>query len=383
MQQAINLAKNNYFDLERLIANQHEIISSFPLPNPRVGCILVKNGAIIGCGFHHEYGQPHAEVMALKDAEKNYKTNLIVGCTAYVTLEPCSHFGKTPPCVGALIAHRVAKVVIAVLDANPQISSCMQLKKAKIDVKLNVLAEQAVLINQEFFKAMIRKIPWVSLKIASDLQENIAIKHQGKSQKTQITNAQTKKLVHKLRGINQAVLTGINTVLIDDPKFNSRLCEVRQQPILIVLDTNLRITEGLNIFTHQEKILIFCANTNSAQAKARVQNMSEKLEIIEVEMNAGKLNLEQILHTLWERKIYKIMIEAGCEINTNFMELNLIDEVFWFQTNKTLAELDTIKIIKDKNFDAALQTSAFGLEKSYPLVDNGELDTLKYFKKLN
>lgn len=207
-------------------------------PNPNVGCVLVKDNQLIGEGYHKKAGTPHAEVHALAQAGAEAK-----GATAYVTLEPCSHYGRTPPCAEALIKAGVARVVCAGLDPNPQVAGkgIDMLRQAGIDVTVGVLADQAELLNPGFLKRMRTGLPFVTLKMAASLDGATAMKS-GESQ--WITGPEARADVQQGRAISCAVVTGVGTVLADNPSLNVRLAECSRQPVRIILDTHARYTGG-------------------------------------------------------------------------------------------------------------------------------------------
>src|SRR6201996_5175215 len=209
-------------------------------PNPRVGCVLVKNGEVIGEGFTQPAGQDHAEVRALKDARS--RGHDLRGATAYVTLEPCSHFGRTPPCANALIEARVARVVFAVQDPNPRVSGqgADMLLRAGITVEAGLMQAEATEINIGFMKRMKDGLPWVRVKLAMSLDGRTALAN-GASQ--WITGEPARADVQRWRARSSAIMTGVGTVLADDPQLNVRLPgERRRQPLRVVLDGQLRVS---------------------------------------------------------------------------------------------------------------------------------------------
>src|ERR1700753_2175725 len=211
-------------------------------PNPRVGCVITKGDRIIGEGFHERAGEPHAEVMALRSAKES-----VVGATAYVTLEPCSHFGRTPPCVNALIEARVARVVFAVQDPNPQVSGqgADALLRAGITVEAGLMEAEATELNIGFMKRMKHGLPWVRVKLAMSLDGRTALAN-GASQ--WITGEASRADVQRWRARSSAIMTGAGTVLADDPQLNVRLPgERRRQPLWVVLDSQLRVSRRARV----------------------------------------------------------------------------------------------------------------------------------------
>ncbi|MEK7810669.1 MAG: bifunctional diaminohydroxyphosphoribosylaminopyrimidine deaminase/5-amino-6-(5-phosphoribosylamino)uracil reductase RibD, partial [Pseudomonadota bacterium] len=220
-------------------------------PNPRVGCVLVKDGKIIGEGWHQRAGEAHAEVHALRAAGSAAQ-----GATAYVTLEPCSHFGRTPPCAGALIAAGISRVVIAMQDPNPLVSGqgIALLRDAGIEVEYGLIESVARELNIGFFARMTRGLPWVRSKIAASLDGRTALAN-GTSQ--WITGEAARQDVQRWRARSCAVVTGIGTVLADDPQLNVRI-DTGRQPLRVVLDSDLRIPPNAKII--QQGTLIFTAS---------------------------------------------------------------------------------------------------------------------------
>lgn len=272
-------------------------------PNPAVGCIIVKNGLIIGSGYHPESGQPHAEVFALRDS-----TQSVVGATAYVTLEPCSHTGKTPPCAEALISSGVSRVVIAGLDPNPKVAGkgVGMLLEAGIRVTVGVCIEQAEQLNLGFLKSMRHKMPYVRLKIASSLDGKTAM---ASGESKWITGPAAREDVQKLRALSGAIITGSQTVIEDNPSLNVRSNQLGvpvdkvPQPRIVVLDRRQRL--------------------NKAQYK--VFETPDTLLWTES-------NLTDLLHRLVTKyQIYDVLVEAGSQVSGSFIEAGLVDELIVYQ----------------------------------------------------
>ena len=272
-------------------------------PNPAVGCIIVKNGLIIGSGYHPESGQPHAEVFALRDS-----TQSVVGATAYVTLEPCSHTGKTPPCAEALISSGVSRVVIAGLDPNPKVAGkgVGMLLEAGIRVAVGVCIEQAEQLNLGFLKSMRHKMPYVRLKIASSLDGKTAM---ASGESKWITGPAAREDVQKLRALSGAIITGSQTIIEDNPSLNVRSNQLGipadsvPQPRIVVLDRTQRL--------------------NKAQYK--VFETPDTLLWTES-------NLTDLLHKLVTKyQIHDVLVEAGSQVSGSFIEAGLVDELIVYQ----------------------------------------------------
>lgn len=285
-------------------------------PNPRVGCVIVKDGDIVGEGWHHQAGEPHAEINALKMAGKKAENS-----TVYVTLEPCCHFGRTPPCSQALIFAKVSRVVTAMVDPNPKVAGqgLAQLQSAGIDIKKEVLQAQAEALNVGFIKRMRKKLPFVRLKLAMSLDGRTAMKN-GESQ--WITSPDSRHDVQHLRARSSAILTGINTILADDPALTVRLPNVSRQPLRVILDTHLRISPCSNIFTQQGRNLIFTAKATDLKFP--------NTEIITTPLENGRLNLPNICQTLAKMEINELFVECGATLAGAFIEAKLVDEIILY-----------------------------------------------------
>lgn len=300
-------------------------------PNPMVGAVVVKDDLVVGEGYHHKAGTPHAEVHALNMAGEKAS-----GAIVYVTLEPCSHYGKTPPCADALIKAGVKKVFIATLDPNPKVSGrgLQKLKNAGIEVELGLCEKEAQKLNEVFFKYIQSKLPFVLLKTAMTLDGKIATVT-GDSR--WISNEYSRNYVHQLRNQTDAILVGIGTVIKDDPLLNTRLdCPDKKDPIRVIVDTNLDISLNSRIATtSQEQRTIIFSSTNADSAKKQAL-LNEGIEIIDIKPLNGNLPLPDILRILGEMKICSLLVEGGSEIYASFLNANLVDKVCWFISPKIL-----------------------------------------------
>lgn len=294
-------------------------------PNPMVGAVIVKNGEIVGEGWHHKAGTPHAEVHALKMAGEKAKD-----ATLYVTLEPCSHYGKTPPCADAVVAAGLKRVVIAVLDSNPLVAGrgVEKLKAAGIEVKIGVCEEESRRMNEVFFKYIQTKTPFVLLKAATTLDGKIATAA-GKSR--WISNEESRRYVHVLRDEYDAILVGIGTVLKDDPLLNVRLeGKEGHDPVRVVLDSHLRIPlESQLVQTaKQQKTIVFCAPDADVEKKTAL--LAAGVDVAEVERDGGSLDVEAVLRELGQREICSLLLEGGGEVHAAFLKRKLVDKICWF-----------------------------------------------------
>lgn len=293
-------------------------------PNPMVGCVIVKNGKIIGEGYHKKFGGAHAEVEAIAAAGES-----VAGADVYVNLEPCAHHGKTPPCADLLIEKKVARVVYGMKDPNPLVSGkgIQKLTSAGIAVEGPLLEETSRELNKSFVKYITTGLPYITLKIAASLDGRI---NADTGVQTQITSAASKKIVHKMRSSYDALLTGVSTVVVDDPRLNTRLVKGKT-PKLVVLDSMLKTPHGARIFeTHEKRdILIFCTMIASAERRVRLNNAGA--EIIEVPAAAdGTPDLNEVLSVLGKRNVASVMVEAGGKVNASFLKAGLADEIALF-----------------------------------------------------
>ena len=286
-------------------------------PNPRVGCVLVRDDEVVGEGWHERAGGPHAEVVALHAAGPRAR-----GSTAYVTLEPCHHHGRTPPCDDALVAAGVKRVVAAMRDPDPRTSGqgLARLKEKGIDVEAGVMQTEAEILNRGFISRLARGRPWTRMKIAASLDGKTALNN-GKSQ--WITGEAARDDGHHWRARACAVMTGIGTVRDDNPQMNVRAVKTPRQPLRVIIDSrletppNARILEGGNV-------LIACAINDSARA-SRLQDRGA--EIVVMPNAAGKVELPQFMRELARREINELHIEAGNKLNGSLIDEGCVDEL--------------------------------------------------------
>ena len=299
-------------------------------PNPRVGCVIVKDGNIIGEGWHQRAGEPHAEINALSGLNEQSR-----GATAYVSLEPCCHHGRTPPCTDALIAAKVKRVVIGSLDPNPRVAGkgIEQLMAAGIEVTHGVLASESDELNPGFLKRMRKQLPFVRCKIAMSMDGKTAMAS-GESQ--WITCESARADVHHWRARSSAMMTGIGTVLQDDPSLNARLTESEcrefsftddDQPLRVVLDTQLRFPVNAKMLGVPGKVLIYTASDN-ADKKRQLQDRGA--QVCQVDCNNDGLVLMAVLQDLAARDINELMVEAGSILNGALASQCLIDEFIFY-----------------------------------------------------
>lgn len=302
-------------------------------PNPRVGCVLVDaSGTVLGQGHTQPVGGPHAEVMALRDAAARGRS--VEGATAYVTLEPCSHHGRTGPCCDALISAGIRKVVASIADPNPLVAGqgFDRLRAAGIDVEVGPLAGESRELNIGFFSRMIRKTPWVRLKAAASLDGKTALEN-GTSQ--WITSEAARTDGHAWRAQAGAILTGVGTVIEDDPRLDVRLVESTRQPPLVIVDSRLQTPPTARLFEIERKVWIYAAERDEAKAAALE---ARGATVTCIANPHGKVDLAALLHDLAAREVNELHVEAGHKLNGSLMREGLIDELLLYLAPKFIGD---------------------------------------------
>ena len=314
--------------------------SNLTPPNPAVGCVIVDAaGTVIGQGHTQKAGGAHAEIMALRDAEKRGLSTL--GATAYVTLEPCSHHGRTGPCCDALIAAGVRKVVASIADPNPMVAGqgFARLRAAGIDVEVGPGAEASRELNIGFFSRMIRKTPWVRLKVAASLDGKTALES-GESQ--WITSEPARADGHAWRARASAILTGIGTVLEDNPLLNVRLVPTERQPHLVVVDSRLETPLDAKLFRVERNLLIYCAVEDMAKRSALEACGATVILMPQAGAvrpgHAPKIDLRAMLIDLAVREINEVHVEAGHKLNGSLVREGLVDEFLVYLAPKLIGQ---------------------------------------------
>lgn len=307
IQRCIQLAKNGL---------------STTYPNPMVGCVVVYNDNIIGEGWHYQAGKPHAEVNAINSVSDK---SLLPKATIYVSLEPCSHFGKTPPCADLIINSGIKKVVIGTIDPFAKVAGngVKKLKDAGCKVTVGVLEKECNELNKRFFTFHNKKRPYIYLKWASSADGFLSPKQKNR-EPVWITNTYSKQWVHKLRANEQAILIGTETAIKDNPKLNTRLWH-GNCPLRVILDLNNRISKDSHIFDESERTLIISSEEDKV--------ISSNLFYIKITKEQSLV--EQICRILHRLKIQSLIVEGGAKMLQTFIDANLWDEAFLFSNKKT------------------------------------------------
>jgi diaminohydroxyphosphoribosylaminopyrimidine deaminase/5-amino-6-(5-phosphoribosylamino)uracil reductase len=322
-------------DFMRLALAQAQKSLYLSNPNPRVGCVIVKAGQVIGAGFTQQVGLAHAEVEALADARKRGAD--LSGSTVYVSLEPCCHVGRTPPCTQAIIAAKPARVVIAMQDPNPLVGGkgIQQMTTAGIQVECGLLEEEAAALNPGFISRMMRQLPWVRLKVAASLDGKTALPN-GQSQ--WITGAAARDDGHRWRAQACAILTGVGTVKEDDPSLTVRAIDTLRQPKRIIIDSKLDIpltAAVLKPFANGSPsskdggAMVVCGEIKGdAQLAKRVQLQAQGVEVISMPNSMGKVDLPALMRYLaTECEMNEIHVEAGYKLNGSLLREGCVDEL--------------------------------------------------------
>ncbi|MNI12882.1 Riboflavin biosynthesis protein RibD [compost metagenome] len=288
--------------------------------NPVVGCVLVKDGRIIGMGAHLKRGLGHAEVNALRMAGDE-----ALGATAYVTLEPCSHHGRTSPCSERLIEAGVKRVVVAAVDPNPQVSGrgLAKLREQGIEVEVGLLGDEATQLNEAFNKYIVTRLPFVTMKTASTLDGKLASKS-GDSK--WITGEASRAFVHTLRHRHQGILVGVDTIIADDPQLSTRLAVPAVQPVRLVADSQLRIPPGARVLQEQDRQRTILLASSQAPAERRAALEARGIEVLTCG-DGPQVDLLLAMRQLGEREIASILLEGGGRLNGAMLERQLIDKI--------------------------------------------------------
>ena len=289
-------------------------------PNPMVGCVIVHGDTIIGEGWHHKYGESHAEVNAVNSVKER---SLLSASTAYVTLEPCSHFGKNPPCADLLIKKGIKKVVTCNVDPNPIVKDkgIAKLKSAGVEVLTGILSEEGEELNKRFFTFYKKNRPYIILKWAQT-QDRLVAKMDFDSK--WISNEYSRRLVHQWRADEDAILVGTNTALYDNPRLNVRNIKGKN-PLRLVIDNDLKLKSDLNLFDQSQPTICY----NKKEDK-----LSKNLELVKI----TKGSIHDVLSDLHKRNVQSLIVEGGSQLLKSFLENNLWDEARVFTSSQTFGE---------------------------------------------
>ena len=309
------------------LAAQGEALTS---PNPQVGCVIVKDGAEVGRGFHTYDGITHAEALALEQAGEHAR-----GATLYTNLEPCSHTGRTPPCAEAILRAGIVRVVVCMTDPNPSVNGAglEALRGNGIAVETNLLEDEARRLNEAYAFRIKQGRPMVTLKSGLSLDGRIALDHRST---TWLTSEESRAEVQRLRHQSDALITGIGTVLADDPRMTDRTESPRRRPLLrVVLDAGLRIPLDSKLVQEADNDLLMVTGEDVWQGK-RKQLAEKTVETIEVKESGGRISLPAVLQQLAARDINSVILEAGARLNAHAVELNCVDKVWLFYAPRFL-----------------------------------------------
>lgn len=302
-------------------------------PNPRVGCVIVRNDQVVGEGFHLRAGEPHAEIHALNAAGEHAK-----GATAYVTLEPCSHTGRTGPCAVALLEARVARVVIAMQDPNPQVSGrgIRLLEEAGIEVAVGLLESEARALNPGFIARMTRQRPFVRLKMAMSLDGRTAM---GSGESQWITGPEARAQVQRLRARSSAILSGVESIIMDDSRLTLRADQlqlanaaeaVQRQPLRVILDTRLRLPLAAACLSEPGRTLVITTPAHMAEKRARLTQAGAEIHVLPAGSD-GRIDLALMLQWLAENEqVNELLVETGATLAGALLDAALIDELQLF-----------------------------------------------------
>ncbi|CAB1274950.1 bifunctional diaminohydroxyphosphoribosylaminopyrimidine deaminase/5-amino-6-(5-phosphoribosylamino)uracil reductase RibD [Candidatus Nitrosacidococcus tergens] len=306
-------------------------------PNPRVGCVVVKSGQIVGEGWHQQVGGPHAEINALAQAGNNAQ-----GATCYVTLEPCCHHGRTAPCTGVLIQAGINRVVVAIKDPNPKVAGkgLAQLRAAGIEVTHGLLTEEAKALNLGFIQRFTLNRPWVRCKLAMSLDGATAL---ASGESRWITSPAARHDVQKWRARSSGILTGIGTILHDNPSLNVRYHELKEQipellqrqPLCIILDQKLTLPEHAKILSLPRSVLVVCEDSSYPKAEI-LRNLG--VEVINIPLLGQKLDLALLMTVLAQREMNELHVECGAKLAGSLLQAGLIDELILYIAPKLMGD---------------------------------------------
>ncbi len=353
------MGDESYMSLALSLARRRKGLT---FPNPTVGCVIVKDGNIVGLGYHKEAGSPHAEIVALNQAGRSAEN-----AEVFVTLEPCSHYGRTPPCADALIKAKVKKVIVATEDPNPLVrgKGIEKLRKAGVDVKVGILREEAEELNRDFFTYISLERPYITLKLAQTVDGRIAT-FTGDSK--WITSYESRKYAHRLRSEANAILIGINTVLKDDPFLTIRYIPFPKNPLRVVIDPFLKIPLRAKLVKDKSApTLVFFSKRKPLKEKKLT---SEGIELVYME----SIKLKTVLSELHKRGIVHLLVEGGAKTVSYFLREGLWDRFIVFQAPLLLGEGKGIDKLGIERVEKALKLK---LKREIPLGEERVFEFVK------
>ena len=330
--------RDEYFmDLAYELARKGKGKSS---PNPNVGAVVVKSGRIIGRGYHKKAGSFHAEIVALEEAGGQAK-----GAVLYVTLEPCAHFGRTPPCVDTIIKSGIKKVVIGMIDSNPLVNGrgIAKLKEYGIGVEVGFLEDKLRKLNEVFIKYITKRMPFVTVKVAQSLDGKIATKT-GDSK--WITSDKSRAYAHRIRADYDAIMVGVNTVLRDNPKLEAWFS--KKHPIKIIADSHLSTPENAALFSGGSPVIIATIPEVAGQETDNRNILAQKAKILDVKEKSGEVNLKDMLKKLAAMEITNIIVEGGGTLIGSLFDEGLVDKVMFFVSPKIVGGKESLSSVMGK-----------------------------------
>lgn len=341
-------------------------------PNPLVGAVIVKDGKVIGEGYHKKYGEPHAERNAFNSTDED-----VAGATMYVTLEPCSHYGKNPPCADLIVEKKIGKVVVGILDPNPLVAGrgVKKLKDAGIEVKVGVLERECKKVNEIFLKYITTREPFVLMKNAMSLDGKIAT-YLGESK--WISNEKSRERVQMLRNKYAAIMVGINTVIKDNPELTCRL-EGGVNPIRVIVDSKLRIPIESKIVQTSKKVKTIVATTSNCNREKKVRLEEKGIEVILIGEREDKVDLKKLMKVLGEKEIDSILLEGGGELNFSALKAGIVDKVETYIAPKLIGGKEAKTPVEGKGIDNL--SDAYQLENIETTIIDGDILIEGYVKR--
>lgn len=359
-----NIDEDRFWMQQALTEAKKGLFSTYP--NPRVGCVIIKNKTCIGRGFHEQAGEPHAEVFALKAAGDQAQ-----GATAYVTLEPCAHYGRTPPCAEALVKSGVKRVVIACTDPNPKVAGkgIQILKNAGIEVTVGILESEALLLNRPFFHRILTGTPWLTLKLACSMDGKTALEN-GESQ--WITGQEARADVHYQRAQADVIIAGTGSVIVDNARLDARINSTLKlnQPLRVIIDSQLATPKNATLFDIKTPILM--ATTKN---KSRTDYPSHAIFKSFDDHKSDKVNLEALIQYLGKQQYNHVLIESGAALAGAFLSHDLINEILLYQAPcflgsnaRELVMLSPLQSLSDKMQFRISESMAIGEDWRFSLL---------------